>query len=153
MTLRYNGFIKKKKYNHLEVKMKHHRQSVLTAKWVCMLAFVAGFLMLTSISGVAKEVTSDAPNSHDNPLISRYEGSFIIGYEQKKYSDFLLPLSAPKTWEAELEKKITVEGEHTRIIYVAPRDRSTLESTRIFASPFLTHFSDNTPLCRFQPVF
>jgi alkaline phosphatase len=28
-----------------------------------------------------------------------------------------------------------------------------LESTRIFASPFLTHFSDNTPLCRFQPVF
>jgi trimethylamine:corrinoid methyltransferase-like protein len=29
----------------------------------------------------------------------------------------------------------------------------TLESTRIFASPFLTHFSDNTPLCRFQPVF
>ncbi len=91
---------------------------------------VAGFLSMTSISGVAKEVTRDVDNSQDNPLISRYEGSFIIGYAHKKYSDFLLPLSAPKTWEPELEKKMKVEGEHTRIIYVAPDKRSTLEVFR-----------------------
>ncbi len=93
--------------------MKHQRQYFLAARQAWVLVFVAVFLMFTSISGFAKEVTSDVPDSQDNALVSRYEGSFIIGYEQKKYSDFLLPLSAPKTWEPELEKKMPVEGEHT----------------------------------------
>ena len=110
--------------------MKHQRQHFLVARQAWVLVFAAVFLMFTSISGFAKEVTSDVPDSHDNALVSRYEGSFIIGYEQKKYSDFLLPLSAPKTWEPELEKKMPVEGEHTRIIYVAPQERSTLEVFR-----------------------
>ncbi len=110
--------------------MKHQRRYLSGTKWILLLIVVAGFLGLTPLSAVAKEVTGDVDNSQDNALISRYEGSFIIGYAHKKYSDFLLPLSAPKTWEPELEKKRRVEGEHTRIIYVAPENRSTLEVFR-----------------------
>lgn len=110
--------------------MKRQYRYLSGVKWIWMLIFVVGFLCLTSISAVAKDVTSDVDNSQDNALISRYESSYIIGYAHKEYSDFLLPLSAPNTWGPELEKKMTVEGEHTRIIYVAPQDRSTLEVFR-----------------------
>ena len=110
--------------------MNHHRRYFLESKWIWTVILIAGFLGMTSISGVAKKVSRDVENSQDSALISRYEGSFIIGYEHKKYSDFLLPLSAPKTWEADLEKEMTVEGAHTRIIYVAPKERSTLEVFR-----------------------
>lgn len=130
MVLSYNGFIKIGECNHSEVKMNHHRRYFLGSKLIGITILVAGFLSLTSISGVAKEVTRDVDNSQDNALISRYEGSFIIGYAHKEYSDFLLPLSAPKTWEPELEMIMRVEGEHTRIIYVAPEKRSTLEVFR-----------------------
>ncbi|HKI49458.1 MAG TPA: DUF4892 domain-containing protein, partial [Desulfobacteria bacterium] len=75
-------------------------------------------------------MTNDVKGSQDDPLLSRYEGSFIIGYEKKQYSDFQLFLSVPKAWDDVPEKKIKVEGKHTRIIYVAPKDRSTLEVFR-----------------------
>lgn len=110
--------------------MKLHRHVIHMDKWFWALVCVAGFLLLAPVSGVAKQVTRDVVGSQDNALLSRYEGSFIIGYEQKKFSDFLLPLSAPGKWDEQPEKKIKVEGKHTRIIYVAPKDRSTLEVFR-----------------------
>jgi len=39
----------------------------------------------------------------------------------------------------------------TKIFKAADRDIG--KSTRIFANLFLTHFSDNTPLCRFYRFF
>ncbi len=99
-------------------------------KWIWILTLIVGFIALTPLTGSAKKLTGDVDNSQDNALIGRYAGSFIIGYEHKKYSDFLLPLSAPKAWDADLEKKMTVEGSIPGIIYVAPKDRSTLEVFR-----------------------
>jgi outer membrane protein OmpA-like peptidoglycan-associated protein len=97
---------------------------------ICTHGLIVYFLFFTAISSLAGQVTHDVKNSHDSPLLSRYDGSYIIGYEKKEYGDFLLLLSAPKAWNEVPEKKITVEGKHTRIIYVAPKDRSTLEVFR-----------------------
>ncbi|MGI6656516.1 MAG: DUF4892 domain-containing protein [Desulfobulbus sp.] len=85
---------------------------------------------MASTPVMAATVSRDVDGSQDSPLLGRYEGSFIIGYAHKAYDDFVLPLSAPQTFEPELEQKTRVEGKHTRIIYLAPENRSTLEVFR-----------------------
>jgi len=88
----------------------------------------------------------DARGSKDHPMIKRFEGSVIIGYEFQKFSDLVILLGPVKgEWsnfignEYELgrhklpltpTKSQTVEGEYTRILYVAPKERSTLEVLR-----------------------
>ncbi len=110
--------------------MKPSYRSLVKNYLIIKLLSIALFLLLLPTYAETKEVTQDTPNSHDNPLISRYEGSFIIGYSHQQYSDLTLPLSIPKIWDATVEKSIEAEGEHTRIIYVAPKGRSTLEVFR-----------------------
>jgi flagellar motor protein MotB len=88
----------------------------------------------------------DAPGSKDHPMIKRYEGSVIIGYASPKFNDFVVLLgpvtgkySGFATGEYEMEREALplkptktqkVEGELTRILYVAPKDRSSLEILR-----------------------
>ena len=88
------------------------------------------FLSITLAGAQAKQVQKDVKGSRDHPVLGRYDGSFIIGYAHKKYSDFTLPLSGPANWNQAPEKTKKVEGRHTRILYVAPKDRSTLEIFR-----------------------
>ena len=42
---------------------------------------------------------------------------------------------------------------YVNLIIMLPYTVIIDKSTRIFATLFLAHFSDNTPLCRFKPVF
>ena len=88
--------------------------------------------------------TTDIEGAADNPLVKRYEGSFIVSYEHSAYTDFTLPLSPLKpSADTDLhdknnnrlyapEKKIEVEGALTRIGYVLPEGRSPLEVLRNF---------------------
>jgi outer membrane protein OmpA-like peptidoglycan-associated protein len=76
----------------------------------------------------------DVANAKDHPSISRYEGSQIIGYDFRKFDELNLPLS-PSTitfppGTPSVKKSQTVEGRVTRILYVAPLERSTLEVLR-----------------------
>jgi OOP family OmpA-OmpF porin len=92
------------------------------------------FLVLDGISPVAFAQEKDAPGSRDHPLISRYTGSYIIGYEHKAYDQHTLALGKPQRtadmsgWE--LASSQVVEGALTRILYVAPPERSSLEVLR-----------------------
>lgn len=86
------------------------------------------------LTGVLAQLT-DAKASKDHPLISRYAGSVIIGYEERKYDEFVLPLGAlvrtdPIQMKFDVKKKQPLEGKVTRILYVAPENRSSLEVTR-----------------------
>lgn len=75
----------------------------------------------------------DAAGSKDHPLVSRYKGSYIIGYEQRAFDEFDLPLGKqvkdPQGPEP-LAKKERLEGKYTRILYVLPEERSSLEVFR-----------------------
>ncbi|MBA3011915.1 MAG: hypothetical protein KKF12_09025 [Proteobacteria bacterium] len=66
---------------------------------LCKYGLIVYFLLFTAISSLAGQVTNDVKNSQDSPLLSRYDGSYIIGYEKKEYSDFPLLLSGPKAWD------------------------------------------------------
>jgi outer membrane protein OmpA-like peptidoglycan-associated protein len=103
-------------------------------------------LSLLFVPGHVLAQLRDVPGSKDHPMIKRFEGSVIIGYEFKKFNDLVLLLGPVKgkyspfaKFEYEMErdksplaptKTQTVEGQSTRLLYVAPPERSTLEVLR-----------------------
>ena len=85
-------------------------------------------LLLPSWTALAE---SDVEGAADHPLLKRYEGSWILGYQFHEFDEFLVPLGPMPGYDpATLEKSETVEGAWTRILYVAPKGRSTLEVYR-----------------------
>jgi hypothetical protein len=95
---------------------------------------VVGVLTLV-FAGTA--IAQDAPDSSDHPMISRYAGSVIDGYQVKDFDDFDLPLG-PMIKDADGNRvpseKETLEGKRTRILYRGPEGRSTLEISRNYRS-------------------
>lgn len=69
---------------------------------------------------------SDVEGSEDHPMISRYEGSVIQGYERVDYDRIVFPSGIE---DGELQT-IPAEGEITRILYVAPKGLSVLQVQR-----------------------
>jgi outer membrane protein OmpA-like peptidoglycan-associated protein len=85
--------------------------------------------------GASAQLT-DAKGSKDHSLISRYAGSIIIGYDEKKFDEFTLPMGPiertdkPSFGDVALTKSQPLEGRVTRILYVPPEGRSSLEVFR-----------------------
>lgn len=88
----------------------------------------------------ATQPTADKAGSKDSPALKRYEGSYIVAYEQKGYAEFSLPMSrlepVPSKTDGknnrlhEPRNKKALEGAYTRIVYLIPQDRSPLEVVR-----------------------
>jgi outer membrane protein OmpA-like peptidoglycan-associated protein len=88
----------------------------------------------------ATEPTRDIDGARDPAWLKRYEGSFIVSYEQRGFDAVKFPASpllrVPDQTDAynnSLHRAKTnreVEGEYTRLIYIAPADRSPLEVMR-----------------------
>lgn len=92
---------------------------------------VAAVLLVVTIAIAAPAgAQSDVSGGKDHPLLKRYEGAHIIGYEQKAFTDFEVPLARMNDYGEGPSETATVEGRHTRIVYVAPAGRSTLEVFR-----------------------
>lgn len=88
-------------------------------------------IMLCLSAGVA--VAQDVKGSKDHPLIPRYEGSEIIGYEAEAYTDhrlFVAPAKAPGGLERNTASTEELEGRRTRVVYRGPVNRSSLEVFR-----------------------
>ncbi|MFO7873174.1 MAG: OmpA family protein [Bacteroidales bacterium] len=81
------------------------------------------FVSLGFTAGYAQE---DVEGSKDHPMISRYEGSYIKGYEHYDYNRLVFGY---KTDDGEKEE-ITAKGEVTRIGYAAPIGLSSLQVHR-----------------------
>lgn len=101
-------------------------------KKIILLTLTLASLVLSSIV-----LAADEPGSEDHPMVTRYEGSFIDGYEVKDYDSFRLPLG-PAVRNAGGEKipetQADLEGRITRILYRGPEGRSTLEILRNYQS-------------------
>jgi outer membrane protein OmpA-like peptidoglycan-associated protein len=78
----------------------------------------------------------DMTGSQDHPLISRYAGSIILAHDAREFDEFVIPLGPIRRLDTErgIEVEATesqrVEGKVTRILYVAPANRSPLEVLR-----------------------
>lgn len=93
-------------------------------------------LLLALFAPAAAFAQSDAPGTRDHPMVKRYEGSWILGYQQREYTDFAIPTGPLKadfsnqSQPYSLERSAKVEGRYTRVLYVVPVKRSTLEVMR-----------------------
>jgi OmpA-OmpF porin, OOP family len=106
------------------------------------------WLMCTLIApapALAKPVapTADLPGSKDSPLLKRFQGSLIVSYERKSQAEFSLPLASLEKvpdkrdhhnneyFEPKQKKDVT--GAYTRLIYLVPPERSSLEVSGNYA--------------------
>jgi OOP family OmpA-OmpF porin len=88
-----------------------------------------GFWFLGSPSAQAQDVAG----SQDHPMVSRYKGSFIDGYDARDYDRYVLALGKPKRDAAGnrvAAKTQELEGKVTRILYRTPGGRSAFEVFR-----------------------
>lgn len=99
--------------------------------WFAGIALLAGLGMQAQAQDFP---TSDLPGSHDHPLVTRFAGSTIFGYQQVDYDAAVLPLGASDSAAPDgFKRSETVEGRITRIAYAAPAGKTTLEVYRNFA--------------------
>ena len=84
---------------------------------------------LLAVLAVTAFAQSDVEGARDHPDIPRYEGAFILGHETSPFERRVIPTGPAVRdggeWTGETSE--TVEGTTTRLLYVAPRERSTLE--------------------------
>ncbi|HEY7529451.1 MAG TPA: DUF4892 domain-containing protein [Gemmatimonadota bacterium] len=95
----------------------------------------ARLALLLAAPAVAGAQLQDVEGSRDHPMVSRYAGSTVIGYEVRDFDEFVLPLGPIQRVEGrgvtvEPTKSQRLEGRITRVLYVAPPQRSPLEVLR-----------------------
>lgn len=72
-------------------------------------------------------------NGKDHPLLSRFEGSKMVGYGLKEFDEVMLPAGKrveSKDGQMAFDSKLLLEGKYTRMAYNYPRERSALEVMR-----------------------
>jgi len=87
-------------------------------------------MALLLFTPIAMAQHPDSAGSEDHPMVTRYEGSFIDGYEVNNFDEFILPLG-PAVWDNDRglvpSEQAVLEGQITRILYRGPDERSSLE--------------------------
>ncbi len=87
------------------------------------IALAALLVLARPLSAMAQ---SDVADARDHEQIPRYEGSWILGHETKRFDRFALPTGPAVRrngqWQGETEQ--VLEGSRTRLLYVAPQERS-----------------------------
>lgn len=105
-------------------------------QWVARGA--AAWLLAALGTGVqAQALGADVAGGKDHPLVSRFAGSQLVGYQQLEFEAgrFYLPAKAAgmdPAKELDREQPVRVEGQVTRLVYVAPAGKTPLEVHRNF---------------------
>ncbi|MBP1852549.1 OmpA family protein [Rhizobium halophytocola] len=97
----------------------------------CLTVGLVGLVLatLTIAPALATPVpTADVDGGHDSPIVSRFKGSVIIGYQNQDYAELTLPLGPYD--EGGFQKSRKVEGRLSRIAYAVPAGKSALEVFR-----------------------
>jgi flagellar motor protein MotB len=92
---------------------------------------------IASAAPLASLQLKDVTDGRDHPIVSRYAGSVLIGYEAREFDEFTLPLgplqrvsTTPARYEPGKTERL--EGRVTRLLYVAPPKRTPLEVLRSY---------------------
>ncbi|HJQ59805.1 MAG TPA: DUF4892 domain-containing protein [Vineibacter sp.] len=93
------------------------------------------------------EITRDIAGAKDHSLVPRYEGSFIIGHKTDRFGEVDLPLGPVTLQDGQrrFERTEVAEGARTRLLYVVPPQRTSLEVMR--------NYKDALVAAGFKPLF
>jgi OmpA-OmpF porin, OOP family len=93
------------------------------------ISWLTGLCLAVSCSAaLAVSDQRDIAGSQDHPLLRRYEGSIIVKYDHKEFEEYTLPTG--KFVGNTFSQTAQLEGDVTRLVYVIPQGRSTLEVMR-----------------------
>jgi len=115
------------------MKHAHSRPYSVFGKFPMPLALFCVFAFLFAGKTV---FATDIPGSKDSPLLKRFAGSEIIGYQVKGFDEYELQTSTFVRYNLETKKRefarppLKPEGRLTRIWYEAPGDTGALEVYR-----------------------
>lgn len=106
------------------------------------LRFLRGFvacqvLAVVGLFSLQVAAQPEVPGARDFPLVKRYEGSRLVGYDARAFDAFKLLLGKLKiddNGQVALGPAKPIEGRHTRLLYLAPPGRSSLEVFRNYES-------------------
>jgi len=91
-------------------------------------------LLVTAVSVAQAQMPANdtVKGGKDHPLLTRFAGAKLVGYEVKQFDEATLPAGKRVRIAGKLgfEKTLRLEGKYTRIAYVYPQDRSSLEVMR-----------------------
>lgn len=76
----------------------------------------------------------DVAGGADHPLIARYDGSVILAHHASAFDEFDIATGPHTSFEPTLTNYQTVEGAWTRLLYVVPQGRSTLDVLRNYTA-------------------
>lgn len=107
-------------------------RSFFSGDWIRLLLLAALGLGMNVMAMAAPEMpTKDLQGAQDHPMISRFTGSVIAGYEQVDYEQVLMPLGPYDRNEPEKFSKVEQpQGKLTRLFYMTPAGKSSLEILR-----------------------
>lgn len=89
-----------------------------------LLKFITLLLLLFPTNTQAQNsICPDVEGSEEHPLLSNYKSSCIVGYNVTKFDMVTLPIS--KISSSENEKKVTIEGKVTDILYGIENSKNT----------------------------
>jgi OOP family OmpA-OmpF porin len=94
---------------------------------------ITGFLAtVVSVAQAQMPANDTVKGGKDHPLLTRFAGAKLVGYEVKQFDEATLPAGKRVRIAGKLgfEKTLRLEGKYTRIAYVYPQDRSSLEVMR-----------------------
>jgi len=95
------------------------------------------FAMLLTTGPICLAAGADVEGGKDHALVTRFPDSRLIGYFQRDWDSTTFPLSADVDTSNQLLKKaVTVEGQITRLYYLAPVGRAPLEVFRNYQQAF-----------------
>jgi outer membrane protein OmpA-like peptidoglycan-associated protein len=81
---------------------------------------------------------ADAVDAKDDTRFKRFKDSDLIGYETKKYDEYLLPLDDYNTSLNTFNKLEKIEGQITRYVYRVPKGQSSLAAIRHYEEQLKT---------------
>ena len=89
--------------------------------------------MLIAVTFTSAVLAADVAGSKDHPLVSRYEGSDIQDYQFDNFNEYPLVINSIQVsggLGSNPDSVMALEGKLTKLMYISPPERSTLEVYR-----------------------
>jgi OOP family OmpA-OmpF porin len=119
-------------------KVLHSIRQVPASVYIFLILLIAIGLFSPSLRA------ADLTGTHDHPLLKRFAGSEIVGYEVKRFDEFELQTSTFKDYNLQTNRReyvappLKLEGACTHIWYESPGDTSATELIRNYQNELKT---------------